>query len=244
MSRHTNHLFGIYHCIVIVLMPLFLGAICYVNHRRHCCVYTDVPQADDLLLLMLIFYSSSSSSVLSPPEKTWSYKCMNHRCVRQHYINKEEKRTTFMTCSMLCGSQILWPEPTVKSLIGTNANSFRLTDVQYKVQTPFKNVESLMESAFSIFLEEIKQIRHASGGTASEDTTPRSSTRSYRDVTYSSNGARIDTVSHPRRNLTTVNIYVNVIKTADVHLSMHTDECYNMTMSSKKRREWSQDAPR
>lgn len=171
----------------------------------------------------------------SPPEKTWSYKCMNHRCVRQHYINKEEKRTTFMTCSMLCGSQTLWPEPTVKSLIGTNANSFRLTDVQYKVQTPFKSVESLMESAFSIFLEEIKQIRHASGGTASEDTTPRSSTRSYRDVTYSSSGARIDTVSHPRRNLTTVNIYINVIKTADVHLSMHTDECYNMTMSSKTR---------
>lgn len=136
---------------------------------------------------------------------------------------------------MLCGSQTLWPEPTVKSLIGTNANSFRLTDVQYKVQTPFKNVESLMESAFSIFLEEIKQIRHAMGGTASEDTTPRSSTRSYRDVTYSSSGARIDAVSHPRRNLTTVNIYVNVIKTADVHLSMHTDECYNMTMSSKKR---------
>jgi beta-hexosaminidase Fdl len=120
---------------------------------------------------------------------------------------------------MLCGSQTLWPEPTVKSLIGTNANSFRLTDVQYKVQTPFKNVESLMESAFSIFLEEIKQIRSL-----------RTSTRSYRDATYS--GSRVEQTHH-RRNLTTVNIYVNVIKTADVHLTLNMDECYNITMSSK-----------
>ena len=167
----------------------------------------------------------------SPPEKTWSYKCVNHRCVRTHHPNKDEKRTTFLTCSMLCGTQTLWPEPSVKSLIGTNANRFRLTDVQYKVQTPFKNVESLMESAFSIFLEEIKQIKRALGGKATDDDGFKSSTRSYRDVTYS--GSREQTQTHHRRNLTTVNIYVNVIKTADVHLTLSTDECYNITMSSK-----------
>lgn len=131
---------------------------------------------------------------------------------------------------MLCGSQTIWPEPTVKSLIGTNANSFRLTDVQYKVQTPFKNVESLMESAFSIFLEEIKQIKRASGGKATDDDGFRSSTKSYRDVTYS--GSRLEPTH--RRNLTTVNVYVNVIKTGDVHLTLNTDECYNITMSSKE----------
>lgn len=174
------------------------------------------------------------SALRSPPERTWSYKCINQRCVRQHFPSKDEKRTTFLTCSMLCGSQTLWPEPTVKSLIGTNANSFRLTDVQYKVQTPFKNVESLMESAFSIFLEEIKQIRHASGGNVADDATTKSTTKSYRDVTYSGSSSRMETMPRPRRNLTTVNIYVNVIKTSDVHLTLGTDECYNMTMSSKR----------
>jgi beta-acetyl hexosaminidase like len=167
----------------------------------------------------------------SPPERTWSYKCINHRCVRQHYAGRDEKRTTFLTCSMLCGPQTLWPEPSIKSLIGTNANSFQLSDVRYKVQTPFKNVESLMESAFSVFVEELKQIVHASGGKTTDDVL-RTSTRSYRDSSFSSSSTA--STSH-RRNLVNVNIYVNVIKTADVHLTLSTDECYNITMSSKQK---------
>lgn len=90
-----------------------------------------------------------------------------------------------------------------------------------------------MESAFSIFLEEIKQIRRASSGKTLDDDTPKTSTRSYKDVTYS--GSKIEqSQMRYRRNLTTVNIYVNVIKTADVHLTLNTDECYNITMSSKE----------
>lgn len=131
---------------------------------------------------------------------------------------------------MLCGPQTLWPEPSIKSLIGTNANSFHLNDVQYKVQTPFRVVENLMESAFTVFLEEIKQIRSASGGHSPDDAL-RTSTRSYRDVTHS--GSRVEPQTSHRRNLTTVNIYVHVIKTADVHLTLNTDECYNITMSSE-----------
>jgi beta-hexosaminidase Fdl len=153
--------------------------------------------------------------------------------VRTHYSKKDEKRTTFLTCSMLCGTQTLWPEPSGKALIGTNANSFRLTDVQYKVQTPFKSVESLMESAFSIFLEEINQIRRASSGKSTDDDGLKTSTRSYKDVTYP--GSKVEkSQTHHRRNLTTVNIYVNVIKTADVHLTLNMDECYNITMSSEE----------
>jgi beta-acetyl hexosaminidase like len=130
---------------------------------------------------------------------------------------------------MLCGPQTLWPEPSIKSLIGTNANSFQLNDVRYKVQSPFKNVENLMESAFSVFVEELKQIVHSSGGKTS-DFLPRTSTRSFKDSSYSS-----VTSSTHRKNLVNVNIYVNVIKTADVHVTLNTDECYNVTMSSKKK---------
>lgn len=166
----------------------------------------------------------------SPPEKQWSYRCINHRCVRQHFSNKGEKRTTFLTCSMLCGSQSLWPEPSIKSLIGTNAVSFHLNDVQYKVQTPFKGVESLTESAFSVFVDEVRQIVHASGGVSAEAS--KSSTRSFRDNSYTSSTRAGTTTSHIR-NSTSVNIYVNVVKTSDVHLTLSTDECYNITMTSK-----------
>lgn len=131
---------------------------------------------------------------------------------------------------MLCGSQSLWPEPTIKSLIGTNANSFNLNDVQLKVQTPFKNVETLTESAFSVFLEEVRTLKKSSGDRSDGDEF-RTSTKSYRDVTNS--GSHAD--SH-RRNVTAVNIYVYVIKTADVHLTLGVDECYNITMSSKSPR--------
>ena len=132
---------------------------------------------------------------------------------------------------MLCGPQTLWPEPTIKSLVGTNANSFNLNDVQYKIQTPFKTVESLMESTFSVFFEEIKQIKAASGGVSVNDDL-KTITKPFKDVKYS--GSRMETSTNQRRNFTIVNIYVNVIKTADVHLSLNTDECYNLTMSSMK----------
>lgn len=209
----------------------FFGAVFYVNRfcvlcrhplfNMHCLMICRYQY-----LLTIIFHP-----LRSPPEKTWSYKCVNHRCVRQHYLNKDEKRTTFLTCSMLCGSQTLWPEPTVKSLIGTNANSFKLTDVKYKVQTPFRVVESLMGSAFSIFLEEIKQMMHASGGKATDDAATRATTnRNVEDFDINHDTP----VSSPRRRLAFVNIYVNVIKTADVHLTLSTDECYNMTMSSEE----------
>lgn len=90
-----------------------------------------------------------------------------------------------------------------------------------------------MESAFSIFLEEIKQIKLSSGGKSTDDDSLKTSTKSYRDVTQS--GSKVEqSQTHHRRNLTIVNIYVNVIKTADVHLTLNTDECYNITMSSKE----------
>lgn len=246
MSRHFNHLFDIYHCNTIFharthklsislssrrtqsFMQITVGVL-FTCHRR-------VPLSPHPALICCYQCLLTPFPLFpfhSPPEKTWSYKCVNHRCVRTHYSNRNEKRTTFLTCSMLCGSQTLWPEPSVKSLIGTNAVSFHINDVQYKVQTPFKNVENLMESAFSVFVDEVRQIKHASGGSTTEDEL-KSSTKSYRESPYSSS-TRAGTFTSPKRNLTTVNIYVNVVKTADVHLTLATDECYNITMSSKSR---------
>lgn len=124
---------------------------------------------------------------------------------------------------MLCGPSTIWPEPTIKSLIGTSASSFRLNDVQYRVQTPFRQVESLMESAFLIFLDEIKQIQY-SAGRKTDEILKTSTSKTAKDSSEYTNH---------RRNFTSVNIYVNVIKTSDVHLTLATDECYNITMTCK-----------
>ncbi|KAG5678977.1 hypothetical protein PVAND_008592 [Polypedilum vanderplanki] len=192
------------------------------------------------LCLMLLYFNESQSLLkpassflinsfdtrhnkLNPSEKAWTYKCVNQKCVRQHYSNKNEKRVPFTSCSMLCGSYSkIWPEPT-KSYIGTSANSFNLNDVQFKIKTPFKNVENLLESAFSIFMEEIKDIFHSSSDRKTEEVSKSSTTANYKER------SPLDT-KHRRHNLTNVNIFLYVIKTSEIHLSLTTDECYNLTM--------------
>lgn len=128
---------------------------------------------------------------------------------------------------MLCGGYTkIWPEPT-KSYIGTSANSFSLLNVQYKIKTPFKNVENLLESAFSVFMDELHKIFHSSSSTSEEGVS--STTRLYKDDRQSSDFASAH--KKPSNNHTAVNIFLYVLKTSDVHLSLSTDECYNLTMT-------------
>jgi beta-acetyl hexosaminidase like len=120
---------------------------------------------------------------------------------------------------MLCGGYAkIWPEPT-KAFIGTSVNSFHLNEVQYKIKTPFKAVQHLLENAFAVFLSEVRQISHEK-----TEETEKSSTGSYKD--HHSYYTR-------KHNLTTVNIFLNVLKTSDIHLTLSTDECYNLTMTSE-----------
>lgn len=149
---------------------------------------------------------------------------------------------------MLCGAYTkIWPEPS-KSFIGTSANSFSIADVQYKIKTPFKNVEFLLESAFSIFMEEIKDIFHSSdsktekidkissiSSSSTSSLTSNNEHSSTLDYKINSNINRDNIINNnnKRHNLTTVNIFLNVIKTSEIHLSLSTDECYNLTMISK-----------
>lgn len=151
--------------------------------------------------------------------------------MRQHYAveKSNEKRVTFASCSMLCGGYTkIWPEPT-KSYIGTSANSFSLLNVQYKIKTPFKNVENLLESAFSVFMDELHKIFHSSSST-SDEGGGSSTTRLYKDDRSSSSDFASVHRKHSN-NHSTVNIFLYVLKTSDIHLSLSTDECYNLTMT-------------
>lgn len=136
---------------------------------------------------------------------------------------------------MLCGGYTkIWPEPT-KSYIGTSANSFSLLNVQYKIKTPFRAVESLLENAFSVFMDELHKIFHSSSAWSSDESSSSSSTtRFYRDDRQT---ASLDFASTHRKhnnNHTTVNVFLYVLKTSDTHLSLNTDECYNLTMTRKR----------
>lgn len=128
---------------------------------------------------------------------------------------------------MLCGGYTkIWPEPT-KSYIGTSANSFSLLNVQYKIKTPFRAVENLLENAFSVFMDELHKIYHSSSASSSDEST----TRLYRDDRQASSIDLASTHRKHNNNHTTVNVFLYVLKTSDIHLSLSTDECYNLTMT-------------
>lgn len=134
-------------------------------------------------------------------------------------------------------------------MLGTNTNDIRLNDIQIKIKTPFKRVETLMENAFLIFLNELKQFEQSSdisdttGKTSSgtDDSTSNKFVNSKNDrqtVAFSSNSLdnNVDNFDNGRlshnhkRNFTTLNIYVNIAKHPEVHLTLATDECYNLTV--------------
>lgn len=138
---------------------------------------------------------------------------------------------------MLCGTDNIWPQPTIKSLISNHASNFKLHDIQYRVQTPFRNVEMLMDSAFAVFLGEIKHIEQASSESSSGDSIHKNHHEKRHVASDEIETVHPHSSSEPqfyrKMNLTTVNIYINVIKSPDVHLTMTPDECYNITMTSE-----------
>lgn len=140
---------------------------------------------------------------------------------------------------MLCGPSNVWPEPTIKSLMGTNSNDVILTDIQIKIKTPFKRVENLMENAFLVFLNELKQIEQSSDHLRNEESSSNinSKTVSVGANNFDSNDKNANlyesvekTRHHHRKNLTSVNIFVDILKDPDIHLNLQTDECYNLTV--------------
>lgn len=115
--------------------------------------------------------------------------------------------------------------PTIKSHIGSNYKSFQLQDVAYTIKTSFKNVETLIVGAIEIFLDELKQMSIANGAKLPEQTTTKQSKIDKKN--NADNG-----VNHLKNNLPTVRISVNIFKSAETFLTMKTDECYNMTITS------------
>lgn len=115
-----------------------------------------------------------------------------------------------------------------KPLIGTNSKNFLLQNINYQIKTSSEIVDSLLNGAIEIFLDEVKQISFANGAKI-EPTTKRS--KSSRN---SSPRTDVTVGSHQfLNNLSSVRISLNVIKSSEVHLTLNTDECYNMTISSK-----------
>ncbi len=171
----------------------------------------------------------------SPPEKTWTYRCVSNRCVREHFVNdnlfSRQKRTPFLTCTMTCGVMpSIWPNPTGKLIGSSNSLTFQAHNVRLKISTKFNDVEKLLEDAFDIFLSDIKGME--SGNTLDVEKKYGAS-----DGNSERNSEDNDQVTHRNRDCDIQNVDVNVAVTHSdvtfVHLDM--DESYNLTIKSKSK---------
>ncbi|XP_059614024.1 probable beta-hexosaminidase fdl isoform X2 [Phlebotomus argentipes] len=171
-------------------------------------------------------------------EKTWTYKCVNDRCVRQHYLTEHhrERRVPFLTCSMTCGAPNIWPEPTGKVTLGSKSLTFATAHVKANVETPFEKVESLFRDAFLVFMDDLRLIEsiakeekhEGENQAAAEGGDGATSVPKHPD----------DTLCRPDRpcELDLVEVTVKISKYPDVALRVDTDESYNITVKSDGRK--------
>lgn len=202
--------------------------------------------------------SGESNQILVPPEKTWTYKCVNNRCVRRHYFSTKsskypnKKRVPFQTCSMLCGPPNLWPMPTIKIVLSSKALKFKASDIKFSVNSAYKNVNNLLKSAFDIFLREIQdfelgviEVPSNEGSVAggdNEGAKGESSNKHDKLLVKNSDKTENNEISDnflpflsmgngKKYDVQRFNINAKVTQSSDTYLTLHTDESYNLTLS-------------
>lgn len=112
-----------------------------------------------------IYFSRRLSLNYSPQEKTWTYKCVGERCVREHHT-AGAKRVPFMSCAMICGTSNIWPMPTGKVSLSSRSLTFKSNQIQLNVKTEFDEAKQMLDSAYNVFLVDLKALenQHLSNG--------------------------------------------------------------------------------
>ncbi|CAG9821241.1 unnamed protein product [Phaedon cochleariae] len=94
-------------------------------------------------------YSSYKKS--RPPQ--WTWQCVNQRCER-HHIKENLPLVSLSTCSMLCGSTQLWPQPTGPVTLGSRAVTFNHEQLTFE-SSAAGPVRALLDQAFSSFNDNV-----------------------------------------------------------------------------------------
>uniref|UniRef100_A0A1S4GU30 beta-N-acetylhexosaminidase n=1 Tax=Anopheles gambiae TaxID=7165 RepID=A0A1S4GU30_ANOGA len=240
-----------------------------------------------------------SAIPVNPIERLWTYRCVNNRCVRHHFVDGVEedfdtnnahqqqhggqapagagsanagssssspgKRIPYLTCTMTCGPINIWPQPTGATTIGSKTSRFRLSDMHVKIVTKFEPVDKLLHDAYDVLRAEVRAAMVSHGATLEEiegavpaasvpagvQQLPRAEERSLATevndaatVGRSAGGSETSgvgkihffkLVSDKRYDVDAFEVNVHVEKSGDTHLTLHTDESYNMTVTHSAR---------
>ncbi|KAF7283897.1 beta acetylhexosaminidase fused lobes isoform X2 [Rhynchophorus ferrugineus] len=102
--------------------------------------------------LVLTYKHVYTANKKSQPHQ-WTWHCVNQRCER-HPITDNIKAVSLPTCSMLCGSTQLWPQPTGPVTLGSKAVTFNHLQFEFETLTSGA-ARALVKEAFSSFNDSV-----------------------------------------------------------------------------------------
>lgn len=118
-----------------------------------------------------------------------------------------ERRVPYMTCSMTCGDPNIWPLPTGKVSLSSKALAFTTDHIKFKISSRHSPIESLFRNAFYVFLQDVRNME------SQEADVPKK---------YDISSLEMEVHITPKQPTD-----------SDIHLSLDTDESYNITVGRK-----------
>lgn len=171
------------------------------------------------------------------------------KCVRRHYFKPAtetpgSERVPYQTCAMTCGTTtrgMIVPIPTIKYELGSKPLTFGLEAIHSHISTPHKNVEKMLREAVMVFLHDLRLLlKDQDHPGAKMDDATFADTEKTATSDGEERGAFFSTVRSACKSkhcdIETLNIRLVVQgKSDEVHLGLHSDEKYNLTMKAVKR---------
>lgn len=151
---------------------------------------------------------------------------------------------------MLCGPPNIWPQPSIKTVLGSKALKFTSRSFLLHMDTNFETVNNLLTKAFEVFVDEVKNLETnlKDGNKLQESQTSLSSNPSENqhdkfkfsnDIVTSSNDLSDNFVplvipfNRITYDIESFQIVFKGITNEETYLTLNTDESYNLTLSRK-----------
>uniref|UniRef100_A0A1B0FDX0 beta-N-acetylhexosaminidase n=1 Tax=Glossina morsitans morsitans TaxID=37546 RepID=A0A1B0FDX0_GLOMM len=171
--------------------------------------------------------NSAHNGWSKPAANQWVYKCVNNKCIREHYHDRRKfnESMSLLTCSMTCGDVKLWPYPTIKTQVEMKPLKFTLDALLLRLHTPYSNVRTYFRSVFKIFLGDLKGMqRQKTFKNFDHDKVIKDPIIKYDEISVNSLGN--STYDESDIDILPINVFIN--KCPDLNLSLDTDESYEL----------------
>lgn len=137
-----------------------------------------------------------------------------------------------MSCTMKCGAANIWPLPTGKSQIGSHSNKISPTMIKLDLRTQFKNVEAIYKEAFVIFQRELIALeKNGMKGVEEERKADVDANKNDVIETVGVTGDDKKVNKKYAESLSNVELEVHILNSPDIHMTLDTDESYNLTIT-------------